>query len=419
MPLKARRKVLFLESAAAMGGVQFSTLYLAQTLHSSRWDTIVVAPAEGDLTNACRAANVETQVISWPRLWSTSVRIGGTARLPNLFAWIRNTLALLRATRSLKKFLRHNSPDVVVTKGLASHFIGGFAARGLDIPCVWHVQDLISERSFAIYRRIFGVAARRLPQHIVVDGAAIKEQLPASIQSRVSVIHNGVDTNVFRPGRDGSTARREFGISSDQIVIGHAGRITPWKGQHYLIEAFARIASKHPNVTLLFAGAPIFDNDIYQRRLQTMAADFGLQDRIKFVGYRHDLPDVLAAMDIFAFTSIEKDTSPLALVSAMATGLPIVAFEIAGVKELMSPNECLLTPVAHTEAFADSLSSLILDEAARRRFGANARQKAIENLSLDGYVSSMEQILLAVGSKSSGDSKINLQAGIRHSTSRG
>ena len=382
---------MFLESAAAMGGVQFSTLYLAQSLADSRWQPIVVCPTEGDLTHACRDANIETRVIAYPRMWSTSVRVGRSARLPNLFAWTWNALVLLRATFLIRKFLRKTEPEVLVTKGLQSHFIGGLAARRLSTTCVWHVQDHISERNFGIYRRIFALAARRVADRIIVDGAAIKGQLPSSMQPRTSIVHNGVDTCIFSPDSDGSEVRRELGISPDQLVIGHAARITPWKGQHYLIEAFAQFASQHPNVVVLFVGSPVFDHDAYEQRLRSMATEFGLEHRIKFAGYRHDLPNALAAMDIFAFTSIEKDTTPLALLSAMSTGLPIVAFDIEGVTEISEGDEILaVVPVSDSKSLAQSLSSLLEDYPLRSRLGQNARRLAERRFSLRQYVSRME-----------------------------
>ncbi len=397
-----RRTVVFIESAAAMAGVQFSTLYLAQMLDRSRWRPIVICPREGKLTQACRDADVETRVLSHPRLWSTSFRFGSNPRLPNPFAWAWNAFVVIRASQVLKKSLSKSSPDVIVTKGLSSHFIGGFAARRLSVPCVWHVQDFISERSFGIYRHIFGAAARRLPQRIIADGATIKAQLPKSLEPEVSVIHNGTDTHAFQPALDGSAVRRQLGISEDQLVIGHVGRITPWKGQHYLIEAFAHLATQFPNVTLLFVGSPLFDRDAYERRLRTMVDEFGLYDRIKFAGYRHDLPNVLAAMDIFAFTSIEKDTSPLALLSAMSSGLPIVAFDIEGVRELINnQDELLCVTVGSTEELECSLAKLISDEHLRGKLGRAARESAERNFNLAKHVSRIESILVKASSMKS------------------
>lgn len=392
MVLNERKKIVFVETAAAMGGVQFSTLYLAQALDRDRWKSVVVCPEEGDLTRACRDAGIEVQVLPQSRLWSTSVRVG-SLRLPNPAAWIRDAWLISRATAPLKKFLIQNSPDLVVTKGLSSHFLGGLAARKLNVPCVWHVQDLISERTFGIYRRAFAWAARLLPGQIIVDGQAIAMQLPQSLQPQISVIHNGVDTDVFRPGLDRTQLRRELDIPEDHLVIGHAGRITPWKGQHYLIEAFASVAKENPKVTLLLVGSPVFDNDSYQQRLFSLVSQLGLQERVKFAGYRHDLPAVLAVMDLFAFTSVEKDTSPLALLSAMASGLPIVAFDIDGTRELMaSQDQFLLVPVANVAALGSALNRVIKDEDLRRSLAAAARKQALADFSLDRYKIRVEQV---------------------------
>jgi glycosyltransferase involved in cell wall biosynthesis len=214
------------------------------------------------------------------------------------------------------------------------------------------------------------------------------------LQSRITVIHNGVDTNIFRPGLDGARVRRELAIPNDHLVIGHVGRVTPWKGQHYLIEAFARIVNDCPNLTLLLVGTPVFDNDSYQRRLQNLTAEFGLTDRIKFAGYRHDLPDVLAAMDIFAFTSTEKDTSPLALLSAMACGLPIVAFDIAGVRELLArEDQFLLLPAESVSELSGALLEVIADGKLRRTLADAARKQATNEFGLEKYRERIELVL--------------------------
>jgi L-malate glycosyltransferase len=391
----ARLTIVFVESAAAMGGVQFSTLYLVQHLNSTMWEAVVVCPEEGDLTEACRTSGIAVHTLNCPRLRSTSFRLGrDVTRLPNPAAWAWDGWATLAAARRLARFLRQVNPDLVVTKGLFSHFYGGLTARQLGIPCVWHVQDFISERFWKIYRRLFGLIARWVPAHIIVDGASISRQLPPSVQDRISIIHNGVDTEVFRPDVDGQRIRQELGIPIHAMVIGHAGRMTPWKGQHYLLEAFARVAAGVENVYLLFVGAPVFDNDSYQRELVKLTSKLCLTDRVKFAGYRHDMPFVLAAMDVFAFTSVEKDTSPLALISAMSSGLPIVAFDIEGVREVLPANEQLLVPVGQVNALACAITKLLSKAALRGRLATSARQLAETKFGVDNYVSGVQKAFL-------------------------
>jgi glycosyltransferase involved in cell wall biosynthesis len=396
MKSESRKTVVFVESAAAMGGVQYSTLYLVRNLDPAQWRSIVVCPAEGDLTQACRDSGIEVHVLNQPRLWSTSVRVG-SARLPNPAAWVWDAYLIGRTAKQLRRFLLQCAPDLVVTKGLSSHFLGGLAARKLRTPCVWHLQDFISERTFGIYRRVFGWAARFLPEQIIVDGNSIAEQLPQLLRPRITVVLNGVDTKVFRPSLDGTIVREELGIASGDLVIGNLGRITPWKGQHYLIEAFASIAAEHPNVTLLLVGSPVFDNDTYQRRLLKTVADLGLEGRVKLPGYRHDTANVLAAMDVFAFTSVEKDTSPLALLSAMSCGLPIVAFDIAGARELMADNDqLLLVPVADVARLGRALASVVANENLRRSLAAAARKQAVNEFDVEIYRDRIEQVFRKV-----------------------
>ena len=391
------RTVVFVECAAAMGGVQFSTLYLAQRLDRTQWKPVVVCPADGELPRACRDAGVEVHVLEQADLRSTSLRVGSNFRVPNPAAWAWNGYAVGGAARRLTRFLAQANPALVVTKGLSSHFFGGLAARRLGIPCVWHAQDFISERSFGIYRRAFGRAARWLPDQIIVDGASIAKQLPRSLRSRITVIHNGVDTKLFRPELDGAVVREELGIPADHLVVGNIGRLTPWKGQHHLIAAFARIADENPRTTLLLVGSPVFDNDSYQRRLIRTVAQFGLEKRVKFAGYRQDTAQVLAAMDVFAFTSVEKDTSPLALLSAMSSGLPIVAFDIEGVRELIDGDEQILTvPCAQVNQLAGALQTLISDKQLRKQLAQSVRLLAERRFSLERHVASIAEVLLQV-----------------------
>lgn len=397
-----RRKIAFIESVAAMGGVQFSTLYLAQHLDPSLWGASVICPEEGDLTEACRRDGIQVRLVDQPSLRSTSFRVGKNARVPNPFAWLWNSQAMLIAARRLARDFQQQRPDLVVTKGLFPHFYGGLAARKLNIPCVWHAQDFISERSLGVYRRYFGLAARVLPDHIIVDGAAIGRQLPSSIQQRISVIHNGVDANIFRPSLDGASVRAELGLPADAFVIGNVARITPWKGQHHLLEAFAQVAHEAPNTYLLFVGDPVFDTDTYQRQLLSLTAKLDLNERVRFAGYRHDIPEVLSAMDIFAFTSVEKDTSPLALLSAMSCGLPIVAFDIEGVRELAEKDEHLLTvPVAEAGALAKALLTLIRDSQLRSRLGRSVRRLAESRFSLERYVAQIEEVFSKIDQQNS------------------
>lgn len=392
--------VTFLESAAAMGGVERTTLDLVENLDRARWEPVVICPEEGELPEACRRAGVDVRILPRPAMYSTSFWIGESRKLPNPFAWAWDIGALLGAARRVARLLALERPDVVVTKGLFSHLCGGFAAKKLGIPCLWHAQDFISGRFAGVYVRVFGQLASWLPSHIVVIGPQIARQLPERLRRRVSIVYNAVDDHLYGATSDGSSARNELGIEPGALVIGNVGRLTPWKGQRHLLEAFAQFARDEPRARLLFVGGSLFDSGAYERRLRARASDLGLSHAVVFTGHRSDVPRMLAAMDLFAYCAVEKDICPLSLLSAMAVGLPIVAFDIEGVREAMVADEHgLLVPVAQAQPLARALGRLASDDGLRCRLGRNARARVQERFTLAQHVRHMDEILQGLTGK--------------------
>ncbi len=349
------------------------------------------------MTRLCRQIGVHTQVVRSPAIWSTSLRFTNDRRIPNPAALAWNACALALAGLSVQRRLKKLSPQLVVTRGMSAHFYGGLAARLSKLPCVWHLQDYISDRYLGAYRRLFAMLAARIPNRVVADGSPIKRQLPPAVQARTSVVYNGVDTAIFQPGQDGQRIRREFGIPPDALVIGSVSRLTPWKGQHHLVEAFARIAADLPEAILLIVGGRLRDSGAYEKRLRSMAEHSGLGRRVVFAGHRADLPQILAAMDVYVHTATEKDTSPLALISAMACGLPVVAFAIEGVQEILQDgSDALLAPRADTASLATLLLKVCRDPQLRIHLGRGARQKVEGSLSLKRHCDLMMSLFAEV-----------------------
>jgi glycosyltransferase involved in cell wall biosynthesis len=301
---------------------------------------------------------------------------------------------LVKDSRQVERLLRERQPALVITKGFPAHYTGGLSARRAGIPCLWHLQDQISERYGGIYRRFFAWTAGRLPDFIVADGSPILEQLPASLRERSRVVLNGIDTEVFKPalqpGLYDRAVRDQFGIPQAALLVGHAARLTPWKGQHHLLEAFIRIAGRFPQAHLMLVGSALFDKDDYAKSLQQRAVASGFAERIHFTGYRHDLAHVLAGMDLFVYPSVEKDTSPLALLSAMACGLPVIAFDIPGVNEVVGKAGFLVVN-RDEAALAAEMARMLENPSRRERFGQASRQAALERFSLEAHTRQMEE----------------------------
>ncbi len=366
-----------------MSGVEFSTLYLAEALRGSDTRCLVVCPADGELPRRCRARHIPSIIVRQPRLLNTSVRVGRTYVI-NPFAWLTGLVSILVGARRLARALRAQGVDVVCTKGLPAHLYGGLAARWADLPCVWHLQDVVSRRAGHLYAVVQGLAGRLLADQVIADGSTIVTQMAPFIPSeRLTLIHNGVDTAVFTPSVEGGDVRREWSVASSTILIGSVARLTAWKGQEVLVRAFAVVAGECADAKLVLVGAPLFESDRFERHLRALTVQLGITDRVIFAGFRDDLPQVLAALDVFAHAAIEKDTSPLAVVSAMASGKAIVSTDIAGVAELfVRGRESILVPPNSVDALAAGLREVLADADRRRSLGSAARRKAEDALSL-------------------------------------
>ena len=117
-------------------------------------------------------------------------------------------------------------------------------------------------------------------------------------------------------------------------VIGNMARITPWKGQEFLLRAFIEYTRQNKNAYLMLVGSSMFDNDKYYKNLKQLVFKNDLRDRVLLPGYRFDLKNIFSAMDLFVYPSVEKDTSPLSLMSAISSGLPVAMQNIDSLKEI-------------------------------------------------------------------------------------
>jgi glycosyltransferase involved in cell wall biosynthesis len=388
-------ELAIIEPTSQMGGVEFSTLYLAQHLDRTRWQSLVICPEEGPLTTRCRESGIEVALVPSARFFSTSTRIGRWS-IPNPFAIAGDVLALVLSARHLAHFLQARRPAVVITKGLLAHFYGGLAAHWSHVPCVWHVQDRVSNRLGPLYGWIMSAAGALLARQVIADANSIARQLNLLMPAdRLSVIWNGVDLAEFAPRNDGAALRREWGGDAHDLLIGSIGRLTPWKGQDVLIRAFARIADQFPQARLVLIGSALFDSGAYARTLHGLARQEGLNGRVVFAGFRADLPQALCALDMVVHTALEKESSPLAVVSAMAAGRPVVCTRIDGTAELFDDNvDGLLVSPGNIDELAQKLCQLLSDVELRRRLGSAARAKAERELSVEQFTQGCERVLM-------------------------
>jgi glycosyltransferase involved in cell wall biosynthesis len=235
--------------------------------------------------------------------------------------------------------------------------------------------------------------ARRVPAAVSAIGPQIVRQLPIALRERARVVYNAVDPAKFVVREEADQTRAELGIERRDIVIGNAARLTPWKGQHHLLDAFARVAAAVPNAKLLLVGGSLFGDAEYQSRLRRRADQPDLKGRVVFAGHRQDMRAMFSIMDVFAYCSVEKDICPLSLLEAMSAGLPLAVFDIEGAREAIADQqEGLLVPTGDASALAAALLRLIESRELRQRLGASARDRVERQFSIGQHVVRMQEV---------------------------
>ena len=146
---------------------------------------------------------------------------------------------------------------------------------------------------------------------------------------------NGIKLDLFQKTNNFRiTGRKEFNIKKNAYVIGHVGRFTEWKGQLKLVEAFVDYSKQNPKAILFLVGAPTFDSDVF-KKIKSKISHYDLNDKIILTGFQLKLNKMYSIMDMFIYPSLEKDTSPLALLGALGGGLPVALSSIESLQEII------------------------------------------------------------------------------------
>jgi glycosyltransferase involved in cell wall biosynthesis len=195
----------------------------------------------------------------------------------------------------------------------------------------------------------------------------------------IKVIHNGIGAAAFQSGKSKEAMRRELGVPLEVPVMGIVARLAHWgKGHRELFAAMAALKPPHMPHALVVGGG------VRRPEMEKLVQELGLAQQVHFLGTRFDIPDLLAAMDIFALPGSHGEGISLSILEAMAAGLPIIASRVGGTPELIRHEETgLLVPVGDSQALAECLSRLLEAPAWARQLGDAARKEACGHFSLD------------------------------------
>lgn len=357
------KNILILHEASEISGAENSLIGLAGNIDRSKFNPILVLPKAGPFFVELKKSGIEVYVNTFPR--------------------IRRVLGVLKAVKSLRRIVKEKDIRLIHSNSIRTHVYGAVIAKLFGIPVIWHQRNLISKEIIDPDRLL-----SFLPDKIICNSFAVAKRFlkRGHLPDKVKVIYNGVDVQKFNPGVNPDSVRQEFGIKTDEVVVGIVSRFHPIKGYKDFFNAakiMLRDIRQATNLRFLVAGGAVFQEDKYmEKSLKDMVINLGLEKRIIFAGVRKDMPEVYAAIDIFVFTS-RLEACARVILEAMASAKPIVAVNAGGTPELIEDGiSGFLVKPSSPQSIAEKAIFLLNNNTAAKKIGEEARRRVEEKFSV-------------------------------------
>ncbi|MGI0493524.1 glycosyltransferase [Alkalinema pantanalense CENA528] len=378
-------KILFLDQSGKLGGAELSLLDLATAFRET---CLVGLFADGPFHAALAQRHIPVQVLT-QQMVNVSKDTGWLKGVASL----RALLPLISTTTQLAK-----NYDVIYANTQKALVVGAIVAFLSRRPLVYHLRDILSADHFSSTNlRIAITLANRFASLVIANSQATADAfLQAGGRSElVKVIYNGFDVETYRQlaqqGRQTQQAwKQEIGLEN-HFIVGHFSRLSPWKGQHVLIDAIAQCPD---SIAAVLVGDALFGETDYVQQLHQQVDRLGLRDRVKFLGFQQNVPQLMAACDLVAHTSTAPEPFGRVITEAMLCGTPIVAAAAGGAVELVHDRRTgWLTEPSNSKQLATVIREAATQPETLNQLRQAALESASQNFSIRNTVTQIHHAL--------------------------
>jgi len=342
------------------GGAERALVHVVTRLDRRQWDPVVYClSGPGALVRDLELASVPVVCLGATRNDGLFRRLGTIWRLS------RELRALTPRPRLLQSFLFHANLAGRIAGRLAriERIVAGL--RVAEQRATWHLWlDWLTNWMVDL-----NVCVSQSVADFSLSTGGLRSE-------KLRVIPNGVDYDSFANSQPADLT--SLGIANDSPVIVTIGRLDEQKGHRFLIEAFPAILKSHPQARLVIVGEGPLEADLRRQSLQ-----LGLTNCVCFAGWRNDVSAVLKAGRCLVLSSLWEGM-PNVVLEAMAAGIPVVATDVEGVRELIEPNRSgVVVPPASAEALASAVCRLLDDPNFGSELSATAQQLVRERFTIE------------------------------------
>jgi glycosyltransferase involved in cell wall biosynthesis len=357
------------------GGAEHFLSLITRNLDRSIFSPRLVVPREGPMAESIRAAGIPVDIVSL-------TRARDIVHVPRFLSLIR--------THGIRLLNAH---------GVRAGMFCGLARMQTPVKVVVVEHNLQSWRARALPRAIDRFIARHNDFRIGVSQAIVDDMVASGVCRRemCRVVPGGVETKRFAvDAARRERARAQFGIAGDELAVVTGGRLHRMKGFIDLVDAAPRILSAQPKARIIVAGDGE-ERDTLQRRID----ELNVAHAVKLIGYVREMPELLAAGDIFVLPSVALENTPreglpLVIAEAGAAGLAVVTTTVSGNAEIIRDGyNGRLVPPQHPARLADAVVEL-LSSPERSQIGENGRRLVLERFSIEHVAASYTEIFLSL-----------------------
>lgn len=288
----------------------------------------------------------------------------------------------IRAFFEISSLIRSQRPDIVHTHTSKAGILGRWAAWLLGVPYIVHTPHghvfygHFSKAISMLFLIIEKVSSHITNRIVALSEGELRDYIRYSVSdpSRLLKIHSGVDMDRFSKIKEAKGVfKKRLGISDTDLTVGYVGWLMHVKAPHILMDAMMEVWEEFPQTLLLFVGKGPLEN-----RLKRLAKDRGIDNKVRFLGWRRDIEKIMPALDVFALPSLNEGMGRV-LVEAMCCGIPIVASKVGGITELVrnGENGYLVEP-GNVNSLSHAIKQLLRDERLRERMGKRGKEIARE-----------------------------------------
>ena len=276
------------------------------------------------------------------------------------------------------RLFRKENCNIIQTHGYKGHIIGFVLSKMFGIKWIGMVHGWTRENmKVRLYNKI-ETFLLKYPDVVITVSPKLNQTI-SKVRGKdkaTEMILNAVDESELLSSIGGEKIRRNLGIADNTVLLGVFGRLSPEKGQHIMLQAFAKIAEKHSNIFLLIVG-----DGQERNNLEALATENNIKDKVIFAGYQRYMRDYYEATDIVVLPSLSEGL-PNVVLEAMCLGKPVVSTDVGGVREIIESgkNGWIVEP-NNVEQLARKVSEVLSNRDELNRVAASVKESIFPKFS--------------------------------------